>query len=214
MASPPAPDITVVHAPGARSVQIIWLVEELGLQYKIVQVELTKRKPAEHRALSPLGLVPAFKDHDTVLSESGAILQYLLQCFGNGRLQPPIGTQEASLLLQWCWFAEASLTNLLSDIALHTKLLPAKMRVAEVVPFLKARTAQRLAYVEGELQGKDHILGQDFTAADIMLGYTITQAKHIGLLSEPQHPNLVAYVERLHRRPACQKAFAGVVSRL
>ena len=102
--------ITIYHVKGTRSMRVIWLCEELDIPYEVVTVDFSPeyRNTAEWRAKSPTGKVPAMSDGDLTMFESGAMVHYLLEKYGNGRLRPELGSPESAIFLQWSWFAEAT----------------------------------------------------------------------------------------------------------
>lgn len=206
--------ITIYHVPRTRSARVIWLCEELGLPYELVPVDFNPEylKSAAWRRLNPIGKVPALTDVDAegkpfTMIESGAMVHYVLERYGEGRLQPAPGTPESALLLQWSWFAEASLARPLGDMAHHRILKPEAERIPAVVEDGQARAEICLDAVEAALEGRDYLLGGELTAADIMMGYSLALAQRLGVLDE-RYPNLVAYMGRLEGRPGFQTAFA------
>ncbi len=206
--------ITIYHVPRTRSARVIWLCEELGLPYDVVPVDFSPeyRKSPEWRQLNPIGKVPAMTDLDAegnrfTMIESGAMVHYILERYGEGRLQPPAGTPESALFLQWSWFAEASLARPLGDMVHHRILKPEPERIPAVVEDGQARAEICLDAVEAALDGRDYLLGDELTAADIMMGYSLGLAQRLGVLDE-RYPNAVAYMDRLEARPGFQVAFA------
>ncbi len=206
--------ITIYHVPRTRSARVIWLCEELRLPYEVVLVDFSPeyRKSPEWRRLNPIGKVPAMTDLDAegnrfTMIESGAMVHYILERYGEGRLQPPPGTPESALLLQWSWFAEASLARPLGDMVHHRILKPEPERIPAVVEDGQARAEICLDAVEAALDGRDYLLGDELTAADIMMGYSLALAQRLGVLDE-RYPNVVAYMGRLEARPGFEIAFA------
>ena len=206
--------ITIYHVPRTRSARVIWLCEELALPYDVVPVDFSPeyRKSPEWRRLNPIGKVPALTDLDAegnrfTMIESGAMVHYILERYGEGRLQPPAGTPESALFLQWSWFAEASLARPLGDMVHHRILKPEPERIPAVVEDGQARAEICLDAVEAALDDRDHLLGDGLTAADIMMGYSLALAQRLGVLDE-RYPNVVAYMGRLESRPGFQIAFA------
>ena len=198
--------IVVHHAPKARSVRVIWLLEELGVPYEVRTVSLardTPRSPAHLRA-HPLGKVPAIEDGDVVMFESGAIVEYLVERYGAGRLAPPPGTPERATYLQWLHFGEATCLPPLSDLVQHTFMRPEAERIAAMVPDATARVTAWLDVLDAALASRPYVAGEAFTAADVMVGYAVALAKLIGQLG-PAHPHVMAYVERLEARPSYPK---------
>ena len=206
--------ITIYHAPRTRSARVIWLCEELDLPYEVVPVDFSPEylKSAEWRRLNPIRKVPALTDLDAAgnpftMIESGAMVHYILERYGEGRLQPPPGTPESALFLQWSWFAEASLARPLGDMVHHRLLKPEAERIPAVVEDGQHRAEICLGAVEAALDGRNYLLGSELTAADIMMGYSLALARRLEVHDE-RYPNLVAYLERLEARPGFQIAFA------
>ena len=156
---------------------------------------------------TPTGKFPAIQDGDLTMFESGAILEYILERYGAGRLAPAPGTPERGRFLQWVHFAEASLFPPLAQIAFHTMFKPEAERIPAVVDDARRTAAVSMQRLETALAGKDYILGKEFSGADIMLGYTLMVAKMLGVLGDA-YPNVNAYFERLSARPAFQKTLA------
>ena len=196
--------ITLQHVPFSRSLRVRWLLEELGLPYELATRSFADLKRPEHLALHPLGKVPVLVDGDVVLFESGAILQHLLERYGSGRLEPKPGTAERARYQQWFHYAEASVTPPLGLIVRHTVLLPESERIAAVVAGARAEAQRVLAPVERALAGQSWLL-PDFSAADVMMGYSVKLASLLRLLGEAT-PDLVAYLARCEERPAYQRA--------
>jgi len=201
--------ITLYHSPRSRSVRVFWLLEELGLPYELKTVEFTPEslKGPEYLKVHPLGKVPALQDDGVTMFESGAIVEYLLEKYGKGRLAPAPGTTARAPFLQWVHFGEATALPPLADIVQHTFLRPEAERIPAIADDGRARMAGVLDVLDKSLAGKQYLLGDEFTAADVMVGYALYLAKMLGLLSD-KHPNLLAYMGRLEKRPAFQKATA------
>jgi glutathione S-transferase len=198
------PMIKLYHAPFTRSIRVLWLLEELGIPYKLEAVKFTPPKLPFGQA-SPYGKVPAIEDGDLVMMESGAIVEYLLERYGDGKLAPRIGSDDRGRYLQWVHFAEATALPPVGEIVRHTLFKPEAERIPAVVEDARARAAVTFGVVERALHGKPYLLGDEFTAADIMMGVTLLIARRFELLGESL-PNLTAYVARLEARPALAKA--------
>jgi len=140
--------------------------------------------------------------------ESGAIVEYLVERYGNGRLAPPPGSPRRAQYLQWLHWSEATAMPGLADFFQHSMMRPPEERVARIADEGKARVARWLGVLDAHLAGKTYLVGDEFTAADVMMGYTLQGAKFGGLL-EPRFANVLAYVARLAERPAFQKAGAA-----
>lgn len=204
--------LTIYHVPGTRGVRPIWLCEELQIPYSVVPVDFTPefRASSEWRAMNPVGKVPVLRDElggeseDLLMFESGAMVQYILDRYGNGRLQPATGSPEHALYLQWSWFAEATFARPLGEIVNHVREFPGEQRIDAVVTEMQARAALSAKALGDEMSDKTFILGETFSAADIMLGYTLMLADRF--LANGLPDSVVPYWQRLTSRPAYQKA--------
>ena len=197
--------LKIYHVPGTRSVRPIWLCFELRIDVEIETIDFspTYRASDEWRALSPAGKVPILTDDDLTMFESGAMVAYLLDRYGNGRLRPPVGGVERALHDQWCWFSEATL---LRPLGLSRLLRDAA--ADELAATAKAKVLEALAAVEQALDQRDYLLAEGFSAADIMMGYALLLLDRFGLLTADS-PHAQAYLARLNERPAMQRALAA-----
>ncbi len=200
----------VYHVAGSRSVRVIWLCEELELPCEVETIDFSPafRATPAWRAKNPTGKVPVLDDDGFTIYESGAMVQYILARYGNGRLQPAEGWGEGAKFLQWCWFAEATFARPLGDIMHHTVFKPEAERIPAVVADARQRALVCLDAVDAAVADSAYLLGDEFMAADIMMGYTLRLAKRTGVL-EDAHPHASAYFARLASRPAYQRAIAA-----
>lgn len=196
--------ITVHHLNESRSQRILWLLEELGADYEIkayARDATTRLAPDELRAVHPLGKSPVITDGDATVHESGAIIDYLIRRHGAGRLQPPVGAREYEDYLQWLHYAEGS-------AMLPLMLQMYVMRLGEAGGPLHGRIASEIdnhmSYLDQALAGRDYLMGQALTGADIQMSFVGEVARAFGLL--PKYPNAEAWLDRLHARPAYQAA--------
>lgn len=202
--------IKLHHAPHSRSVRVRWLLEERSLPYELVTKEFTPAvlRSEAHRKLHPLGQVPVIEDGELVLFESGAIVQHILERHGDGGLLPPPGSDARSLCWQWCHFGEAALARHISEVLRNRLTKPEPDRIEAMAAEARTRFHECVAVLESTLaDGRPYILGSDFTAADIMLGYGLILARMIKELPET-YPSTLAYVHRLRARPGYVKATA------
>ena len=200
--------LTVYHLNESRSVRVLWLLEELDVPYEIVRFErdATRRAPAALAEIHPLGKSPVIKDGELVLAESGAIVEYLVERYGGGRLAPRPDTAAWGLYLQWLHFAEGSaMLPLLLELFTTMGLIPGG-KDGMLGGFVKVELAKQLDYIEHELGDKDYLLGA-FTAADVMMGFPADLAERQGHLAG--RPRLLAWLARLRARPAYQRAQAA-----
>ena len=200
--------ITIYHLDTSRSERIVWLMEELGLEYKL---ELFQRNdngsaPDALREIHALGKAPVIRDGDTVLAESGAIVDYIVHRYAGDRLAVAPAAQEYARYIYWFHFAEGSLMSLLI-LALvlgrvpEANASPARTRVLE-------RTKQTLAFIDSELAQATYFAGAAFTAADIMMTFPFTTMRHFLNYDLAPYANILAYLQRIESRPAYQKAMA------
>ena len=201
--------LKVYHAANTRSIRVIWLLEELGVPYKkeVVEFNPTKLQSPDYLAIHPLGKLPAIDDDGLILTESGAILQYLLAKHSHSHLTPELGTPGYGKYLQWFHFAEATVMPPISQILQHTIRKPEKDRVQSVVVDAKAALDKCMKVLDRELANKPFLCGDQLTAADIMLGYDLYLYTFVGIPMD-DYPNVIAYFARLTERPGFQKAIA------
>jgi glutathione S-transferase len=201
--------LKIHHARRARSARVIWLCEELSIPYELATFEFKREilQSPEYKALHPLGQVPVVQDGDITLFESGAIVEYLLEKHGEGRLSPAVGSPERALYLQWFHYGEASVARHLSDIVRHRFALPEAQRNAVFLEEARGRFRETLAVVDQSLTGRTFMLGDAFSAADIMVAYGIVMAKITKELPA-ELENVARYLGQLAERPAYAKAWA------
>jgi glutathione S-transferase len=212
--------IIVHHLNNSRSQRVLWLLEELGLEYEVKRYQRDARTmlaPPELRAVHPLGKSPVITDGDITLAESGAIIEYLAGRYGGGKLVVPApGTPERLRYSYWLHYAEGS-----AMFPLLLKLVFDRIETAPMPFFVKpfARAISRRAknsfiepqiklhldYMEGELGRHPWFAGNDFTAADVQMSFPLEAAAARGGLGG-QYPKLGAFLERIHARPAYQRA--------
>ena len=201
--------ITLFHVAGSRSLRVRWLLEELDLPYELETYALGSKdmKTPAFREKSPLGKVPALHDGDLKLHESGAIVSYLLETYGEGRFEPERGSPERALFHQWMWFAEGTLMPPLGEIIANSFVLPKEDRSEVIRKHARTRFGRALKLLDGELESRDYLLESGFSAADIMTVMGIQLAKNLGELPEGL-PQVEAYLARTTARPAFQRASA------
>jgi glutathione S-transferase len=200
--------ITIHHLTSSRSERIVWLMEELGLEYRldVHRREPTGAAPAPMRELHPLGKAPIVTDGDIVLAESGAIVEYIVRRHGGGRLAVDPGAPGYPRYLYWLHFAEGSLMSLML-IALTVSRIP-EAKESAVRARLADRMARMLAFVDASLAGQDYFAGTEFTAADVMMLFPFTTMRRFLDYDLSPYPNLQAYLDRVAARPAYRRAMA------
>ena len=211
--------IVVHHLNNSRSQRVLWLLEELGLEYQIVRYQRdpqTMLAPRELRAIHPLGKSPVITDDGATVAESGAIVEYLIERYGNGRLVPPAGTPERLCWTYFLHYAEGSaMTPLLLKLVFdRVESSPAPFFVKPIAraiarkvkgTYITPQIEQHLNYLEGELNQRDWFAGGEFSAADIQMSFPLEAAVlRAGL--NGSRPKLMAFLERIHARPAFQRA--------
>ena len=193
--------LTVHHLNNSRSQRILWLLEELGTPYEIVKyqrMEPIPLAPPELRQVHPLGKSPVITDGGKTIAESGAIIEYLIDTYGKGRMKPKAGTEDYWRYVEWMHYAEGSgMLPLL--LALYAGLLGDG--AALLRPRIDSEIANNLSYMEAGLDGRQFFVGNDLTGADIQLLFVLEAA---GSRLEP-YPALVAYRDRMHARPAYKR---------
>ncbi len=200
--------ITIYHLETSRSERIVWLMEELGLEYKLETFprESTGAAPAALKAIHSLGRAPVIRDGDTVLAESGAIVEYIINRDGGGRLAPRPEDAAYARYLYWMHFAEGSLMSLMLIVLTLSRVPEAAS--SPVPARVNARLTQVLAFVDGELGSGPWFAGAEFTAADVMMAFSFTTVHHFLAVDMTPYPNILAYVQRVEARPAYQRAMA------
>jgi glutathione S-transferase len=211
--------LVVHHLNNSRSQRVLWLLEELGEPYEIRKYQRdpkTMLAPPELRAVHPLGKSPVITDGDATIAESGAILEYLTDTYGHGRLVPPAGTPERLRHRYWMHYAEGSAMPplLLKLVFDRIEKSPAPFFVRPVMKgiaqrvkstFVMPQVKLHMDYLEGELGKSEWFAGDAFTSADIQVSFPIEGLAARGGL-DASHPRLMAFLERIHARPAYQRA--------
>ncbi|MEG4999603.1 glutathione S-transferase [Microcoleus sp. B4-D4] len=211
--------ITVHHLNNSRSQRVLWLLEELDLEYEVKRYERdpkTMLAPASLRAVHPLGKSPVITDGALTLAESGAIVEYLVDRYGGGRLAPELGTPERLRYIYWLHYAEGSamppLVLKLVFNQVETSPMPFFARpIARAIvdrvnkSFIDPQIALHLGYLEAELEKSLWFVGSEFTAADIQMSFPLeAAAAQVGL--DSSRPKLMGFLDRIHGRPAYRRA--------
>ena len=213
------PMIILHHLENSRSQRVLWLLEELALPYEVKRYERDKKTmlaPPELARVHPLGKSPVITDGDVTVAESGAIIEYLLDTYGQGRLRPQPGTAEGRRYTYWLHFAEGSAMP-----PLLMKLVFDKVRSAPVPFFIKPvvkgiadkvtssfiapNIERQLEFMESELADRPWFAGKAFTAADIQMSFPLEAAAARAGLG-PSRPRLMDWLSRRHARPAYRRA--------
>ncbi len=211
--------ITVHHLNNSRSQRVLWLLEELGLAYEIKHYRRdpkTMLAPPELRKVHPLGKSPVIVDGDLTLAESGAIVDYLATRYSDGRLVPAEGTPERLRYAYWMHYAEGSampplllalIFNRIETAPMPFFVRPVARGIAQRVrsTFIEPQLRNHLDFMEGELGRRDWFAGGAFSAADVQMSFPLEAAAVRGGL-DASRPRLMAFLERIHARPAYQRA--------
>ncbi len=212
--------LVVHHLNNSRSQRVLWLLEELGVDYEIQKYQRdakTMLAPPGLKAVHPLGKSPVVTDGDRTLAESGAILEYLVERYGGGRLVPPAGSAERLRYTFWLHYAEGSampplLLRLIFD---RIETGPVPFFVRPIARGISARVKQtfitpqletHLGFMESELGKTTWFAGSELTAADVQMSFPVEAARQRAGVTASTHPNLHAFLERIHARPAYRRA--------
>jgi glutathione S-transferase len=198
--------IKIHHLNESRSQRILWLLEELGLAYEIVPYfrdAATRLAPPELKAVRPLGKSPVMEDGAVKIAESGAIIEYLAAKYGDGRLARREDSPEWPAYIEWLHYAEGS-AMLPLMLGMYTGRLGEAG--APLKPRIDSETHNHISYVDGALQGRQFFVGDSLTGADIQMSFVAEVVRAFGKLKD--YPNLDAWIDRMHARPAWTAALA------
>jgi len=211
--------ITIHHLENSRSQRVLWLLEELGLAYEIKHYQRdpkTSLAPESLRQVHPLGKSPVISDGAVTVAESGAIIEYLVERHGKGRLVPSAGSDEFLRYRYWLHFAEGSampplLFTLVCDKVKSSPMpffvKPIARAIAGKVMdgFVKPNLKSQLDFMEAELKQHKWFAGDEFSAADVQMSFPLeAAAQRAGL--DGSRPKLMAWLKRIHARPAYKRA--------
>ena len=196
--------ILVHHLENSRSQRILWLLEELGLDYEVRRYRRDSRTmlaPSELKRVHPLGKSPVLEDDGRIVAESGAIVEYLVEK-ADGRLGPPPRREAVLRYRHFLHYAEGSMMPPLFAMLVVNRLgllgRPARATIQKMLD-------THLDWLETELAGRDWFAGDGFSAADIMMSFPLEAARHRAGLDD-NRPNLIDWLERIHARPAYAEA--------
>ncbi len=211
--------LIVHHLENSRSQRVLWLLEELGVEYEIKRYERDKKTmlaPRELREVHPLGKSPVITEDGQTIAESGAIVEYLVERHGQGRLVPPAGAPEKLRYTYWLHYAEGSAMPplLLKLVFERMKTGPVPFLVRPIVRgvadkvltmFVNPQLKLHVEYMESELGKHEWFAGQELTAADIQMSFPL-EAAQARAAADLKTPNITAFLEKIHARPAYQRA--------
>ncbi len=192
----------VHHLNESRSQRVLWLLEELDLPYEIRHYQrdaVTRLAPPELQSVHPLGKSPVLEADGLTLIESGAIVDYLIRRHGGGRLQPPAGSTDFEVYQQWLHYAEGS-----AMLPLLLKLYVSRLGEAgaPLHPRINSELANHLGYVDRALAGREWLVGDSLSGADIQMSFVGEAARGLRV----GYPHLDAWVRRFQQRPAYRRA--------
>ena len=201
--------LTVHHLGISQSERIVWLCEELGIPYELKRYErdpVTRLAPPEFKALHPVGTAPIITDGDVVMPESGAIMDYIIAKYGKGRLAVSVDKPNFADYIFWFHFANGSMMPNLMINMICDMVGGDQGNVS--MQSLKNRAKTSYELVEKRLGEAPYFAGQEFTAADIIMFFTVSTMRQFGSVDVASFPNLRAYLKRIGERPAYQRAMA------
>ena len=196
--------LVVHHLNESRSQRILWLLEELNVPYEIKFYNRdpeTRLAPPELKAIHPLGKSPVVTEGDLTIFESGAIISYIIRRHGGGHLAPDPSTPDYDRYVSWLHYAEGSA---MLPLMLNMYVMRLGEGGAPLQPRIQSEIDNHIGYVNGALEGREYLVGDSLTGADINASFVAEVTKAFGKL--PDYPNLKAWIERLHARPAWKKA--------
>ncbi len=201
--------LTIHHLDNSRSERIVWLLEELGLPYQ--QQTFMRDKgmaPAAMKAVHPLGKAPILSDDDVVIMESGAIVEYIVNRYGKGRLAPAVSSADYPMYLQWLHYAEGSaMADLLAEVRVR-RLAGPEGANTPAVQMLVERNTNALKYIDSVLAQTPYLAGSEFSAADIMMEFNFSFMDRLPKIDITPYPHIVAWLQRVRARPAYQRMVA------
>ena len=199
--------------PPTRSIRVIWLLNELDLECEIVPVDLRggEHRTAEFLALNPAGKVPVLVDGEVVLTESVAIALYLAEkCPEKGLI--PEGLEERAQMYRWIFFLVNEIEQPLWRMARHSSIYPEEQRLPADIKRAARECKQMAAVLEEHMQGREFMVGDQLTVADLMGAYTLDWAREVKILEDC--PNLRAFVDRMYARPKAPPTIAQAFAAL
>jgi glutathione S-transferase len=196
--------LKVHHLNNSRSQRILWLLEELDAPYEIVhykRMSPVPLAPPELKAIHPLGKSPVITDGNHTIAESGAIVEYILDTYGNGRLRPDPKSDDHVKYIEWMHYAEGSA---MLPMMMHLYMGYLGEGAAPLRPRVDSEVANHLTYMSNALKGRDFLVGSGLTGADVQVTFVLEAANTSGLVKD--YPVLLSYLDRMHARPAYKRA--------
>jgi len=199
--------LTVHHLGKSQSERIIWLCEELEIPYELKRYDrdpATMLAPADYKALHPIGTAPVITDGDLVLAESGAVVEYIIAKYGNGRFVVEPGDPDFAQFLYWFHFANGTLQASMGRLSGLNRLKLATDN--PILLFTKARVDRAFDFVDTRNREVEYLAGGQFTTADIMIGFSLTTMRYFQPYDLARCPNVLKYIARISARPAYRRA--------
>jgi len=199
--------LTVHHLGKSQSERIVWLCEELEIPYDLkcyARDAVTMLAPADYKALHPLGTAPVISDGDVVLAESGAVVEYIVARYGEGRLKLSAAHLDFAQFLYWFHFANGTLQANMGRLMILNRLKLADDN--QVLLGTKARVDRAFDLLERRAREAEYLAGDEFTLADIMIGFSLTTMRYFQPYDLAHCPNIVRYLGRIGARPAYRRA--------
>ncbi len=201
--------LTIHHLGISQSERVHWLCEELGIPYDLkiyARDSVTRMAPADYKALHPMGVAPVIDDGDIRLAESGAIIEYIIHKYGDGRLAVPPSSPDYASYLFWYHFANA--TMMPAEMTGIIGLMLGADMTAPLAQMLTERSRLAMDMLEQRLGEALYLAGEDFTAADLIMFFPLTTLRHFVPKDLSGFPNLRGYLARVGGRPAYRRAMA------
>jgi len=199
--------LTVHHLGKSQSERIVWLCEELEIPYELKRYardSVTMLAPPDYKALHPIGAAPVITDGDLVLAESGAVVEYIIAKYGNGRLALNSAHRDFAQFLYWYHFANGTL-----QAAMGRSMILNRLKLVDDNPILlasKGRLDRAFNLVDARTREVEYLAGTEFTSADIMIGFSLTTMRYFMPYDLGRCPNIVRYLARIGARPAYRRA--------
>jgi glutathione S-transferase len=203
--------ITVYHLDNSRSERIVWLMEELGLPYE--QQTFMRENgvaPAAMSKIHPMGIAPLIKDGDQVIMESGAIVDYLIRRYGNGKLAPAVSSPEHVRYLEWLHFAEGSAMHRL----VHALTVDRLAKDPSITQGASMRKKRMLDFIDQHLGANAYLVGSEFSGADVMMEFCFSFMERYAKENMDAYPNIAAWLKRVRARPAYQRAMQAAAPKV
>ena len=191
--------VTLYYCPKTRALRPRWMLEEIGMDYELKRIDLSKKehKSPEYLKIHPLGMVPALQDGDQVLFESAGLCAYLADKYGNGRFAPSPDSTDRGEYYQWLFYGMATLEQPVLECFLHSVFLPEEQRSAEVAQQAREKFNGCLQVIEQALAGKTYLVAENFSTADLLIGSILIWAASIKMVGgRSECPSLYPKIKR------------------